>query len=113
MFSISRVGGAEHAGGGPRDGDVHHHDAVYRDIVPDERIVLAYEMRMNRGLISVSVVTVIFAGRARETRLIYTEQGTFLDGIGDVRWREGGTHAHFFDALDAALGSNVVQAMWL
>ena len=39
-----RVGGREHASGGPPGGPVHSFDARYQDIVPDQRIVYTYDM---------------------------------------------------------------------
>jgi uncharacterized protein YndB with AHSA1/START domain len=38
-----RVGGRESISGGPKGGPVHHYNATYHDIVPNARIVLAYE----------------------------------------------------------------------
>src|ERR1700730_9225158 len=48
-----RVGGRETSRGGPKGGPVHTYEARYYDIVPDERIVLAYDMDLDRRRISV------------------------------------------------------------
>jgi uncharacterized protein YndB with AHSA1/START domain len=59
----------------------YRYDALYYDIVPDQRIVYSYEMYANDARISVSVTTIEFAKSAEGTTLTYTEQGAFLDGI--------------------------------
>jgi uncharacterized protein YndB with AHSA1/START domain len=76
---------------------VYSYDAVYRDIVPNERIVSTYEMHMDDKRISVSVATVEFLAAGRGTKLILTEQGAFLDGFDKPEFRERGTG----DLLDA------------
>ena len=53
-----RVGGRETSRGGPPGGPVHAFEARYYDIVPDERIVFAYEMHLDERRISVSLATV-------------------------------------------------------
>jgi len=51
--------------GGPPGGPVHSYNAHYQDIVPNERIVLTYEMHIDKTRISVSLGTTEFqAGRA-------------------------------------------------
>src|SRR5207237_5271460 len=50
-----RIGGRESVSGGPVGGPVFRYDARYYDIVPNERIVYAYEMYMDADRISVSV----------------------------------------------------------
>lgn len=72
------------------DGTVHLMQARFFDIVPDQRIVYAYEMRLDETRISVSLVTVTFTGAAR-TKMTFTEQVTFLDGHGDLDERREGT----------------------
>ncbi|MEA2396553.1 MAG: hypothetical protein QOK25_109 [Thermoleophilaceae bacterium] len=93
-----RVGGREVARGGPKGGPVHTYDAVYRDIVPDERIVTTYEMFMDETRISVSVATYEFKPEGDGTRLVLTEQGAFLDGHDNSAQREQGTNG-LLDAL--------------
>src|SRR3981189_2185792 len=53
-----RVGGHEINRGGPPDGPVYTFEAVYQDIVPDQRIVTTYAMDMGDTRISASVATV-------------------------------------------------------
>ncbi len=86
-----RVGGRESlrdaAGGGPS----FTYDALYQDIVDNERIVYSYEMTMQGKRISVSVATLEFIPADGGTRLILTEQGAFLDGLDTNEAREHGT----------------------
>jgi uncharacterized protein YndB with AHSA1/START domain len=86
-----RVGGRESNRGGPPGGPVYACDALFHDIVPNERIVYSYELRRDDTLISVSLVTVEFAPVEGGTRLVFTEQGAFLDGHDTPTHREHGT----------------------
>jgi len=60
---------------------VYRYDALYYDIVPDQRIVYSYEMYADDARISVSVATIEFAKSSDGTALTWTEQGAYLDGI--------------------------------
>jgi uncharacterized protein YndB with AHSA1/START domain len=86
-----RVGGRERFGN-VYQGTTYRYDAMYYDIVPDQRIVYSYEMYAGDARISVSVATIEFAKSAEGTALTFTEQGAFLDGLDvpDLR-REGTT----------------------
>jgi len=53
-----RVGGREINRVGPMGGPVHSFDGRYLDIVPDQRIVFAYDMHLDDTRISVSLATV-------------------------------------------------------
>ena len=86
-----RVGGKENVSGGPPGGPMHHYNALYQDIVPNERIVTTYDMHMDDIKTSVSVATLEFRAEGKGTRLIMTEQGAFLDGHDSVEGREEGT----------------------
>lgn len=86
-----RPGGRESLRTGPPGGTVHGYEAVYFDIVPNERIVYAYEMRLDDRRITVSLATVEFTPAGTGTRLRFTEQGVFLDGYDEVADREHGT----------------------
>jgi uncharacterized protein YndB with AHSA1/START domain len=98
-----RVGGQERASGGPVGGPVHFYEARYQDIVPNQRIIYSYEMHLDEAKISVSLTTVELkpAGSA-STRLIFTEQGAYLDGHDNPAERERGT-GDILDALGAHL----------
>jgi uncharacterized protein YndB with AHSA1/START domain len=97
-----RVGGHELNRGGAPDGPVYTYAAVYQDIVPDQRIVSTYVMDMGDTRISASVATVELTADGRGTRLVYTEQGAFLDGHDNPAQREHGTR-ELFDNLGAEL----------
>ena len=86
-----REGGREHLVTGPAGGTRHVFDASYLDIVPEQRIVYAYDMHLDDRRISVSLTTIEFFAVAGGTRLVFTEQGAFLDGYDDVAGREEGT----------------------
>ncbi|MBW5469270.1 polyketide cyclase [Brevibacillus formosus] len=86
-----RVGGREFNRGGPPGGPVYTFDACYQEIVQNERIVYSYTLDMEDKRMSVSVTTVEFDSVDGGTRLIYTEQGVFLDGLDTPEQREHGT----------------------
>jgi len=88
-----RVGGHERFAGQGPDGRRHRYDAQYYDIVPDERIVYAYEMYLERDRISVSVTTVQIEPAGGGAMLTYTEQGAFLDGLDQPDARQEGTES--------------------
>jgi uncharacterized protein YndB with AHSA1/START domain len=75
-----RVGGRERFSS-EYQGTTYRYDALYYDIVPDQRIIYSYEMYANDARISVSVATIEFAKTAEGTALTWTEQGAYLDGI--------------------------------
>jgi uncharacterized protein YndB with AHSA1/START domain len=98
-----RVGGRELSRGIGPSGKEFTFEGVYHDIVPDERILYAYDMHMGDVRISVSLATVELKPDGDGTRLTYTEQGAFLDGhdIPDRREQGMGT---LLDALGEELG---------
>jgi uncharacterized protein YndB with AHSA1/START domain len=75
-----RVGGWERGRGLLPDGREYGFQALYQDIVPGRRIVYTYDMLLDGTRISVSVATVEFNPEREGTRLVFTEQGAFLDG---------------------------------
>ena len=93
-----KVGGRESVSGGPPGGPTHYYDAIYQDIVSDERIVLTYEMHLDKTRISVSLGTTEFKPAGTGTRLVYTEQAVFLDGYDDAGSRQQGSGG-LFDQL--------------
>jgi uncharacterized protein YndB with AHSA1/START domain len=104
-----RVGGREVVHGGPPGGTVHAFDGLYQDIVPNERIIYTYDMHLDDKRISVSLATVEFKPEGAGTRLVFTEQGAFLDGFDDPTLREQGT-AEMLDALGAELQRSAADA---
>lgn len=101
-----RAGGRERFGF-KSDGTTYRYDARYYDIVPEQRIVYAYEMYVGDARLSVSVATIEFTKSGDGTALTWTEQGTYLDGIDGPDpsgSREGGT-AEMLDGLTAYLAA--------
>ena len=86
-----RVGGTERLSGRKGSGIVSTFDAVYHDIVPDQRIIYCYDMRLDGTHISASLATVELKPEGAGTRLTFTEQAVFLDGYDDSGSRERGT----------------------
>ncbi|BDI32157.1 ATPase [Capsulimonas corticalis] len=73
-----RIDGREIARGEFSDGNTSHFDAVYLDIVDQERIVYAYRMYVNDVLLSVSLVTVEFEDCGAGSKTKFTEQGVYF-----------------------------------
>jgi uncharacterized protein YndB with AHSA1/START domain len=86
-----RIGGKERLSGRKGSGVVSTFDAVYHDIVPDQRIIYCYDMHLDGRHISVSLATVTLEPEGAGTRLVFTEQDVFLDGYDDAGSREHGT----------------------
>ena len=97
-----RVGGREQLRGRWEGGVVTTFDAIYHDVIPNERLVYTYEMHMDAKKISVSLATMELRATGQKTTLMVTEQGAFLDGYDDGGSREQGT-GHLLDAIGASL----------
>jgi uncharacterized protein YndB with AHSA1/START domain len=98
-----RVGGRELLRG-ELGGAVTLFVARYHVIVPDERIVYAYDMSAGGRQLSVSLATVELApAQGGGTRMTFTEQAAFLDGEDGTASRRAGTAPHL-ERLAAALG---------
>jgi uncharacterized protein YndB with AHSA1/START domain len=97
-----RVGGRERLRGRWEGGVVSTFDAIYHDVIPNERLVYTYQMHLDDKKISVSLATIQLKGGSGNTTLKVTEQGAFLDGYDDAGSREHGT-GHLLDALGASL----------
>jgi uncharacterized protein YndB with AHSA1/START domain len=95
-----RPGGREHLQGKWDNGMVSTFDAVYFDVIPNERLVYSYEMHMGARKISVSLATFEIKPAGQGTQLTLTEHGAFLDGYDDAGSREHGTGL-LLDALGA------------
>lgn len=85
-----RVGGWERHRGTAPDGRQYACRAIFWDIVPGQRIVYTYEMLLDGIRISVSIATVQFTPERDGTRLVFTEQGTYLDRHEPPAGREHG-----------------------
>jgi uncharacterized protein YndB with AHSA1/START domain len=99
-----RIGGRERFGF-TYQGTSYRYDALYYDIVPDQRIIYSYEMYADDTRVSVSVATIEFAETGDGSALTWTEQGAYLDGIdgpGAAQLRSEGT-AEMLDGLEKYL----------
>jgi uncharacterized protein YndB with AHSA1/START domain len=68
-------------------------DTLFLDIVPDERIVLAYSLSAEEVRTSAAPTTVELAADGGGTRVLLTEQVAFLDGVDGSASRERGLGA--------------------
>ncbi|WP_428426604.1 SRPBCC family protein [Pararhizobium sp.] len=85
-----RVGGRETGRFSPDGTMMVYNETIYHDIVPDNRMIFAYSMLIGDKRISSSLATVELKAEGAKTRLFYTEQGAFLDGLDKVADREKG-----------------------
>jgi len=97
-----RAGGRERLKGRWGRGVVSMYDAIYYDVIENERLVYCYEMHLDDRKISVSVATIQLKANGKGTRITVTEQGAFLDGYDDAGSREHGTN-ELLDALGRSL----------
>jgi uncharacterized protein YndB with AHSA1/START domain len=103
-----RVGGGEVNRGGPAGKPVHTFRSRYHDIVADQRIVFAYDLLVDERLMSTSLTTVELFAAEGGTRLLFTEQGAFFDGLDDPAEREHGTGL-LLDALGRHLAEGFAR----
>jgi uncharacterized protein YndB with AHSA1/START domain len=101
-----RVGGGELNAGRDHRGTHHLFRSRFHDIVDGERIVFAYDMRLDGRLTSVSLTTVELRLDGGGTRLTFTEHGVFLDGLEDPAERQLGTGL-LLDGLESVLAGEV------
>lgn len=102
-----QVGGREYSSGGPPEGPVFVFNAIYQEIVPEQRIVYTYTLDSDGKRMSVSITTIEFIEVEGGTTLIFTEQGAFFDGLDTPEVREHGTN-ELLDALGKALAEGKV-----
>ncbi len=101
------VGAAESSAFSPPGADVViTTDSLYLDVVPNERLVFAYQMTVAGKPISASLATAEFRPEGQGTRLVFTEQGAYFDDPGQVAGREEGTR-ELLEALEAELQGRV------
>jgi uncharacterized protein YndB with AHSA1/START domain len=107
-----RVGGRELQHGRFKEGWESVFRAYYHVIVPEQRLVYAYDMHVMDKHLSVSLATVEFSPtREGGTRMTFTEQAAFLNDDFDLKSREDGTAglmANFTAAVEEP--SEVVSA---
>jgi uncharacterized protein YndB with AHSA1/START domain len=63
---------------------------TYQDVVPNQRIVLAYTMSMGDRRFSASLATLEFLPAEKGTLVIFTDQGAFFEGADGPKIREEG-----------------------
>ena len=97
-----RPGGRERVVGAFPGGRTSLFDALSQAIVPDKRIAYGYDLSVNAQKISLSLAPSEFLPAGSGTRLIFTEQGAFLDGYDRPQDREEGTRI-LLDQLGASL----------
>lgn len=84
------MGGHERLDGTLSAGQTFGYDALYQDIVDDQRIVASYDERLDGQRMSVSLMTAEIAAVPGGTRVVLTEQGAFLDGLDSNAQRKEG-----------------------
>lgn len=105
-----RVGGKERFHARWPSGMTTDFQATYHDIVENERIILVYDMLHNGDKLSVSLLTLELRAEGDKTRLIHTEQGSYLvGGIEAAQSREHGTIWHI-DNLVAVIEGREARA---
>lgn len=97
-----RVGGHDRLIGKFTDGSESRFESQYFDVVPEKRLVYAYDMYWQGRKISVSLASVEFVLAGKGTKLVLSEQHAFLDGHEDGGSRERGTRV-LMDQLALAL----------
>ena len=83
-------------------GEVHTFDAVYLDIVENERITWSYNLSVSGVKLSSSFTVVELTSVPEGTKLVFTETGAFFDGHEKPSLREEGT-GWILDALGKSL----------
>jgi uncharacterized protein YndB with AHSA1/START domain len=96
-----REGGREY-NSGPFRGQVHTFDAVYLDIVENERLAYSYNMYVDDVKLSSSFAVIELTAVDGGTKITFTETGAFFDGHEDPSLRENGS-GWILDALGASL----------
>jgi uncharacterized protein YndB with AHSA1/START domain len=86
------------------DGKTITWESLYREIVPDERIVYTSVLCEDGTVATVSLASVELVPEDNGTRLVLSEAGAYLDGREQPAWREQGTG----DWLDA-LGRHLIE----
>jgi uncharacterized protein YndB with AHSA1/START domain len=103
-----RVGGRDRLVGKFVDGSESRFECLYLDVVPERRLVYAYDMHWQGRKISVSLASVEFVLAGKGSKLVVTEQHAFLDGYEDGGSRERGTRS-LVENLGAALAGADVR----
>ena len=104
-----RVGGAERTSSRmgnhtPFPGAVLATDAVYLDIVPGKRVVMASNMTLAGRTISAALATFELLPNGDGTDLVFTHQAAFFEGADGPEMRKGG-----WEKLLASLATELSQ----
>lgn len=75
-----KVGGGEVMHGKMPNGTETRFVSRYHAIVPERSIILDYDMHVGGSMMSVSLATLSLEAAGPGTRLLYTEQGVYIDG---------------------------------
>lgn len=98
-----RVGGHERSRFRFQGGPPITNDSVYQVIQPNECIILAYAMAIDGTPLSGSLLTMEFVPEGTGTKLVFTEQGAYLDGKDGPINREKGSR-ELLETLAKMLG---------
>jgi len=85
-----------------KGGELITTEMMYQDIVPNQRIVFVYTMDFGDKRASSSQTTIELIPDGTGTKLVFTEQGAFFDGVDQAAGREEGTRG-LLDALATEL----------
>ena len=91
-----RVGGGERAqlvfgnNGSPVAGMTCKLDAVFEDIVPEQRIVWSYRMNIGGRTISAALATLEILPASEGSEVLFTHQGAYFEGADGPEMRKGG-----------------------
>lgn len=96
-----RIGGVEAKRWRTPEGHEQTFRAHYLDIVPERRIIYAFDMTFKDERLSASLATVEFFLAGNQTRMKFTEQIAFLAGVDRLRERVVGTETGFDSLVDA------------
>jgi uncharacterized protein YndB with AHSA1/START domain len=88
----------------PFPGALLESDAVFLDIEPDQRLVMAQTMSLAGRRISASLITYEILESGEGAELVFTHQGAFFEGSGGPEMREEGWR-HLLEGLAQALAS--------
>ncbi len=72
-------------------GLVSLYEARYHFIAPPSRLVYSYDMHLNGAPHSSSLASIAYEADGQGTKVTYTEQIVFLDGLDNTLSRRGGT----------------------
>jgi uncharacterized protein YndB with AHSA1/START domain len=98
-----RIGGRERLSGVHGGGMTSVFDAYYHDIVPNERVVYAYEMTVNGRRISVSLATFELVAAGGKTKVMLTEQGVYFEDPDAAKYAPQGQAASRLEGTKALM----------